>query len=94
MDKQRKQTLEKRGVFCGIVERRVRGQSELTKKQKCHNQLVAGIRAIVEHPFAWMKNAGAGRTRYRGMSRNALDFVLHLIAYNWKRSFSLQASVT
>ncbi len=94
MDKQRKKTLEKRGVFCGIVERRVRGQSELTKKQKCHNQIVAGIRAIVEHPFAWMKNAGAGRTRYRGMNRNALDFALHLIAYNWKRSFSLQAAVT
>ncbi len=33
MDKYRKQALEKRGVFCGIVERRVRGQSELTKNR-------------------------------------------------------------
>ena len=51
--------------------------------------MVAGIRAVVEHSFAWMKNAGYGRTRYQGMRRNALDFGLHVIAYNWKRSFSL-----
>ncbi len=69
------------------------GQKELTLTQKRHNRLVAGIRAVVEHPFAWMKNAGHGRTRYRGMRRNALDFGLHVIAYNWKRSFSL-ASIT
>lgn len=91
MDKKRKVRLEKRGVFCGIVEKRIRGQKELTKDQKWHNRLVAGIRAVVEHPFGWMKNTGYGRTRYRGMRRNALDFGLHVIAYNWKRSFSLQS---
>ena len=91
MDKDRKRRLEKRGVFCGIIQRRVRGQKELTVAQKLHNRLVAGIRAVVEHPFAWMKNTGYGRTRYRGMRRNALDFGLHVIAYNWKRSFSLMS---
>jgi len=90
MDKKRKAMLEKRGVFCGIIEKRVRGQKELTTAQKQHNRLVAGIRAVVEHPFGWMKNTGYGRTRYRGMRRNAMDFGLHVIAYNWKRSFSLQ----
>ena len=90
MDKKRKAGLEERGVFCGIIQKRVRGQKELTQAQKWHNRLVAGIRAVVEHPFAWMKNTGYIRTRYRGMRRNALDFGLHVIAYNWKRSFSLQ----
>ncbi len=93
MDKKRKAELERRGVFCGIIERKVRGQKELTAAQKRHNRLVAGIRAVVEHPFAWMKNTGYGRTRYRGMRRNGLDFGLHVIAYNWKRSFSLQTIV-
>lgn len=89
MDKKRKQRLEERGVFCGIIYRRARGQKELSSEQKKHNRLVAGIRAVVEHPFAWMKNTGYGRTRYRGMRKNAMDFGLHVIAYNWKRSFSL-----
>jgi len=94
MDKDRKSKLQQRGVFCGIIERRVRGQKSLTRLQKWHNRLVSGIRAVVEHPFAWMKNTGYGRTRYRGMRRNALDFGLHVIAYNWKRSFSLMAIAT
>lgn len=78
-------------MFCGIIEKKVRGQKELTRSQKLHNRLVAGIRAVLEHPFAWMKNSGYGRTRYRRMRRNALDFGLHVIQYNWKRSFSLLA---
>ena len=86
MDKARKTKLQERGVFCGIIERRVRGQKVLTPAQRWHNRLVAGIRAVVEHPFAWMKNTGYGRRRYRGIRRDALDFGLHVIAYNWKRS--------
>jgi IS5 family transposase len=58
MDKARKARLEDEGVFCGIIERRVRGQDELTIEQIRHNRLCAAIRAIVEHPFAWMKNMG------------------------------------
>jgi len=93
MDGDRKQRLEKEGVFCGITERRVRGQKELTEEQKWHNRLVAGIRAVVEHPFAWMKNTGYRRARYRGLRRNGMDFALHAIAYNFKRSFSLQKAM-
>jgi IS5 family transposase len=93
MDQKRKAELEDKGIFCGIIQRKVRGQKELTSEQKWHNRLVAGIRAIVEHPFAWMKNTGYRTVRYRGMSRNGLDFGLHAIAYNFKRSFSLLKSV-
>ncbi|MHC4351155.1 MAG: IS5 family transposase [Planctomycetota bacterium] len=90
MDSERKKRLQEQGIFCGIVEHRVRGQKELTVEQNWHNRLVAGIRAIVEHPFAWMKNAGYRRVRYRGLRRNGMDFALHAIIYNFKRSFSLQ----
>jgi IS5 family transposase len=90
MSKKRKDELEARGVFCGIAYRRVRGQKELTDEQKSHNRLVAGIRAFVEHPFAWLRKMNFWRARYRGLSRNAVDFALRATAYNWKRSFSLK----
>ena len=93
MDSERKKRLQEQGIFCGIIERRVRGQKELTAEQKWHNRLVAGIRAVVEHPFAWMKNTGYRRVRYRGLGRNGMDFALHAIAYNFKRSFSLQQAM-
>ena len=90
MNKDRKAKLQAKGVFCGIIERRVRGQTELTTEQKTHNRLCASFRAYVEHPFAWMKNTGELlRTRYRGLGRNAIDFALNAIAYNFKRSLSL-----
>jgi IS5 family transposase len=93
MSRQRKKALEDKGIFCGIIHKRVRGQKELTPEQKWHNRLVAGFRAVVEHPFAWMKNTGYRRARYCGLSRNGVDFGLHAIAYNFKRSFSLQQAV-
>lgn len=91
--KARIEALEARGVFAGLCHRRVRGQKELTAEQKAFNRMVAGIRAIVEHPFAWMAKMGYGRTRYRGCARNALDFCLTAIAYNFKRGFSLACSL-
>lgn len=92
MDAKRKAALEQRGIYCGIIERRVRGQGELTKEQKAHNKLCSRFRAFVEHPFAWMKQFGSlRRTRYRGLARNALDFVLTAITYNFRRTFSLSA---
>lgn len=94
MDKDRKARLEGDGVFCGIIERRVRGQDELTHEQVEHNRLCAAVRAIVEHPFAWMKNMGYRLTRYRGLARNAFDFACMAIAYNFKRSFSLIKAAT
>jgi len=94
MSSKRKKRLEDKGIFCGIIYKRVRGQKELTPEQKWHNRLVSGIRAVVEHPFAWMKNTGYRRARYRGLRRNGMDFALHAIAYNLKRSFSLQQAAS
>jgi transposase, IS5 family len=93
MSKKRKEALEARKVFCGIAYRRVRGQKELTPEQKAHNRRIARIRAFVEHPFAWLRKMNFWRARYRGLTRNALDFALRAVAYNWKRSLSLAAAV-
>ena len=91
MNRQRKERLEAMGVFCGIIERRVRGQTKLTDGQKEHNRVCAAVRAMVETPFAHMKNTGGYvRTRFRGLTRNAMDFALGLIACNFRRSLSLQ----
>lgn len=89
MDARRKRDLEARGVYCGIIRRRVRGQKQLPTYQRLINRLLSMTRAIVEHPFAWMSQMGHGRVRYRGLRRNAFDFALMSMAYNIKRSLSL-----
>lgn len=82
--------LEARGVFAGLCHRRVRGQKELTAEQRAFNRLVAGVRAVVEHPFAWIKRMTGGRARYRGITRNAFDFALSAVVYNFRRSFTIK----
>jgi hypothetical protein len=75
---------EDRDIFCRIIQRKVRGQKELTHEQKWYNRFTASIHTVVEYPFAWMSNTGYHWVRYRGLSRNGLDFGLHAIAYNFK----------
>lgn len=90
----RVEALKSRGVLAGICHRRVKGQKELTLTQKRFNRLIAPIRAFVEHPFAWIKGRlNNRRVRYRGLTRNALDFALLAMAGNFCRSFSLRPVV-
>jgi IS5 family transposase len=86
---EREAALEKRGVCCAIAFKRPRGQRDLPSLLKKLNRMIASARAVVEHPFAWMRAMGCRRVRYRGRRRNEVDFALTLIAYNWKRSLSL-----
>jgi transposase, IS5 family len=88
--KKRVEALEARGVFAGICHQRHRGQKELTSQQKALNRLVAPVRALVELPFAWIKRMNGRKTRYRGVRRNALDFSLAAMVYNFRRSFTIQ----
>ena len=91
--KDRIERLRNRGVVAGLCHRRVRGQKELTPEQKRHNRLIAPIRALVEHPFAWIKTRlNNRRCRYRGLARNALDFALSAMACNFCRSFTLKGA--
>ena len=51
------------------------------------------VRAIGEHPYAWMKRLmNFTRCRYRGLRRNAFDFTMTAAAYNVRRSLSLAAA--
>lgn len=87
----RVRALQQRGVVAGLCHRRVRGQKELTPQQKRLNRLIAPIRAFVEHPFAWIKpRLNNRRCRYRGLTRNAVDFALSAMAYNFCRALQLQ----
>ena len=61
------------------------GQNELSAEQKAHNTICSKVRAFVEHPRAWMVKMGYTAARYRGLARNALDFALMAIAYDFKR---------
>jgi IS5 family transposase len=81
--------MERHQVHDGTIKRRTRGQAELPWYQQHINRLNAKVRAVVEHPFAWIKQMGHRRVRYRGLRRNALDFTLIALAYNLKRSLSL-----
>lgn len=90
--KARIEALRQRGVKPFFCHRRVRGQKELRPEQRRLNRLIAPIRAFVEHPFAWFKGRlnTARRCRYRGLARNAFDFAMMAVAYNFCRSFTLQ----
>lgn len=88
---QREADLQRRGVACAIAFKRRKGQPDLPPPLKKLNRMIAAVRAIVEHPFAWMRAMGYRRVRYRGRRRNEVDFALTLVAYNWKRSLSLTA---
>jgi IS5 family transposase len=86
---EREAALNARGVACAIAFKRKKGQKDLPPLLKKLNRMIASVRAAVEHPFAWMRSMGYRRVRYRGLRRNALDFALTLVAYNWKKSLSL-----
>lgn len=92
-DESRRASLRQRGVIDGIAYRRRRGQGTLYDWQARWNELVASLRAGVEHPFAVIKNCfGVRRCRYRGERRNEFDFALNLLAYNLKQALSLASA--
>ena len=89
-DAERRKELEDRGVLPAISHKRVKGQAELDPWQKKFNKLVAKVRAIGEHPYAWMKRLmNFTRCRYRGLRRNTFDFLLTAAAYNVRKAVSL-----
>lgn len=86
MSKERKRMLRAKGVFAGIIERRVRGQSELRAKQSRNNQRFSKIRSIVEMPFAFIKRLmHYTQTRYIGLHKNTQHHYLLAAAYNLRR---------
>jgi IS5 family transposase len=88
-DKERTERLKTKGVMAMITSKRVRGQKELTPEQRAMNKACSVVRAMVEHPRAWLGKMGFTNARYRGSTKNAFDFGLAAIGYNLKRSLSL-----
>ena len=89
-DARRREDLEQRGVLPAIIYKRVKGQKKLYPWQKKWNKLVSQVRAIGEHPYAWMKRLmNFTRCRYRGLRRNAFDFTMTAAAYNVRKAVSL-----
>ena len=86
MSKERKVKLREKGIFNGIVERRVRGQSKLRAKQSRNNKRFAKLRGLVELPFAFIKHhMNFKQTRYLGLEKNQEHFNLIAACANLRR---------
>lgn len=86
MSQQRKRDLRAKGIFNGITERRVRGQSKLRNKQSKNNTRFSKVRALVELPFAFIKRQMKFiETKYLGLQKNSQHVFLIAAAYNLKR---------
>ncbi len=86
MSQERKKKLRKEGIFNGIVERRVRGQSKLRPKQSRNNKRLAKLRGLVELPFAFIKHhMNFKETRYLGLEKNQEHFNLIAACANLRR---------
>lgn len=86
MSKDRKKDLRAKGIFGGIVERRVRNQSKLREKQSRNNKRFAKIRSLVELPFAFIKHHMKFKeTKYLGIVKNQQHFYLLAACYNLRR---------
>jgi len=85
----RRKKLEDSGIACGILFRAARAHP-LTRQQQCQNKRFASIRSAVERPFAFLKRVlGYSRCRYYDLHRNRFQFLLALMVYNIRRSFTL-----
>jgi len=86
MSQERKRLLRTKGIFGGIIERRVRGQSKLRNKQSRNNQRFSKVRAIVEMPFAFIKRLMKyTESKYIGIHKNTQHHYLLATAYNLRR---------
>lgn len=85
----RREALEERGVFAGIMHRPSQ-YHPLTSKQVAFNKRMTKLRAPVEHVFGILKNHyRLRRTRYIGLTRTAVQVTLACMAMNIKRCLVL-----
>lgn len=62
-------SLHKKGVKARIIQRRVRGQQDLTLTQKCRNKAIARCRCRIEHIFGAIKHFDGDTFRAVGLKR-------------------------
>lgn len=92
--KKRKESIEKKGIFCGILEKGYRNQN-LNKHQIAKNKQLSRVRSNVERPFSFMTRVlGYDRCSYYGMERNRFEFNLKATVYNIRRYLTLKLLLT
>lgn len=73
---ERREYLERRGIFCGIMEKAVRGH-RLGRWQERKNKFISRVRGAVERRFGVLKeHYGYVRVKYRGLERNRCHLFL------------------
>ena len=76
-DEKQKREARKRGVFWGVLDKAKRGaRGALSPRQNKRNRKKSSVRAKVEFPFRVIKRQwGHIKTRYRGIAKNAAQFI-------------------
>lgn len=86
ISKDKKRAARFLGIYFGVLDRGVRGHA-LSNKQKKNNRKKSAVRAVVEHPFAFMKTKlHLLKATAKNMERNALRFTMNCINYNLLRA--------
>ncbi|OHC02328.1 MAG: hypothetical protein A3G17_05445 [Planctomycetes bacterium RIFCSPLOWO2_12_FULL_50_35] len=86
---ERRKYLERRGIFCGIMEKAVHGR-RLDQWRDKRNKFISRVRGAVERRFGVLKkHYGCVRVKYGGIERNRCQLFLLASAMNLKRILSL-----
>jgi IS5 family transposase len=86
ISKDKKRAARFLGIYFGVLDRGSRNHP-LSSKQKKNNRNKSAVRAVVEHPFAFMKTKlHLLKATAKNMERNALRFTMNCINYNLLRA--------
>ena len=78
--------LQARGLADGIMHKAARNRA-LSAVEKAANRLISSVRAKVERAFGTLKRGyGFFRTRYLGIPKVELEFLLNAMAFNLKKA--------
>lgn len=81
-----RETLKQRGLEDGIMHKAARNRA-LSADQKASNRLISSVRAKVERAFGTLKRGyGFFRTRYLGLAKVELEFLLNAMSFNLKKA--------
>ena len=90
-NKKRREKLENKGIFDGILEKGYRNKP-LSKTDKKLNRMLSSVRNKVERPFAYMSRIlGYTRCSYYDYQRNRFEFIFKSLVYNIRRMITLTA---
>jgi len=84
--------LQARGLVDGIMHKAARNRA-LSAAEKAANRLISSVRAKVERAFGTLKRGyGFFRTRYLGIPKVELEFLLNAMAFNLRKAVLMAGS--